>query len=485
MNIRDYSSEFSVFVLSVDADLGAGVKLVLSQGNYDSYFFADANELFDRIQSNPPHIVVIDQSAVDTQLTEYLEKLLKVSAEIQFIVLAEENNLQQISGLKNYNVQLFYDRTLEIVAAQVLLSVDLICENLFRLYQNEQIFKLQQETEQQSQAMSEAVLIERRGPEVRPFQMRISDYKTTESKEELLQKFFQQTPKQSWVFLKYIKSIQTYISVAHQNMEESWVEGLSYKIPGDAAAFNHQILTGEFPESLIKYLKQKWDVSAIKIMPLTLKDNVEGVLISTQDISADVAEDFSLMTLVYQLMALEAQPLHLDVEDLLTGFYNQLFYKRILEKEIDRSKRTLAPLSVVKIAIDSFNEIEASQGRAFTDEVIKKIAQVISQTSRLPDYACRTAENEFSLVLTNCNKKGAALRAERLRQLLKAESFSRAGFVITVSQGISEYPTLTRASKSLDESARKALGFIVTKGGDKICIFKAPADHRPDFQVNT
>ena len=383
------------------------------------------------------------------------------------------------------NVQSFYDRNLNVVSAQVLHAVDLICENLFRLYQNEQIFKLQQETEQKMLTMSEAVVLERRGPEVRPFQMRISEYKTTDSKEELLQKFFQQTPMQSWVFLKYIKSIQTYIAVSHQNMEASWVEGLSYKIPGDAAAFNHHILTGKFPESLIQYLMQKWDVPAIKIMPLTLKDSVEGILISTQDIGADVAEDFSLMTLVYQLMALESQPLHLDVEDSLTGFYNQLFYKRILEKEIDRSKRTLAPLSVVKIAIDSFNEIEASQGRAFTDEVIKKIAQVISQTSRLPDYACRTAENEFSLVLTNCNKKGAALRAERLRQILKSESFSRSGFVITVSQGISEYPTLTRASKSLDESAGKALGFIVSKGGDKICIFKAPADHQPDFQVNT
>ena len=123
-------------------------------------------------------------------------------------------------------------------------------------------------------------------------------------------------------------------------MVEAWVEGLSFKVPLDAAEFNHHILTGNFPESLIQYLKEKWDVPAIKIMPLTLKDTVEGILVSTQDISAEVAEDFSLMAIVYQLMALESQPLHLDVEDPLTGFYNQLFYKRILEKEIDRSKRT-------------------------------------------------------------------------------------------------------------------------------------------------
>ena len=485
MNIRDHSANFMVFVLSGDADIGARVKLALSQAKYDTYFFADTNELYERIKVNPPHAVVIDTGSIDVSVIDYLEKVIKVSTEIKFIILSEEQHLPVYAGLKNYNVELFFDRDLEVLAAQVVFGMDLVCESLFRLYQSEQIFKLQQETQHKMQSMTEAVVLERRGPEVRPFQMRISEYKTTESKEELLQKFFQQTPSQAWVFLKYIKSIQTYIAVSHQNMLEAWVEGLSFKIPTDVAEFNQRLFTGDFPESLIQYLKEKWDVPAIKMMPLTLKDNIEGVLISTQDISAEVAEDFSLMTLVYQLMALESQPLHLDVEDPLTGFYNQLFYKRILEKEIDRSKRTLAPVSVLKIAIDSFAEIEASQGRAFADEVVKKIAQVISQTSRLPDYACRTNENEFSLVLTNCNKKGAALRAERLRQILKAESFSRSGFVITVSQGISEYPTLTRAGKALDESAGKALGFIVSKGGDKICIFKAPRDHQPDFQVNT
>jgi diguanylate cyclase (GGDEF)-like protein len=197
-----------------------------------------------------------------------------------------------------------------------------------------------------------------------------------------------------------------------------------------------------------------------------------------------VAEDFSLLSLIYNLILLEAQPKNLDVEDSLTGFYNQHFYKRILDKEVDRSKRSFTPLSVIKVAVDIFREIEVSHGKSFCDEIIKKVADVIKSTSRLPDYACRTSDNEFSILLTNCNRKGAALRAERLRQQLKTESFSKSGILVTVSQGISEYPSLTRSAEALDESARKALDFIATKGGDKICIHKAAQDHRPDFQVN-
>ena len=309
-----------------------------------------------------------------------------------------------------------------------------MCEGLFRLYQNEQIYQSFQNKSADIVQLKNEIQTERSGPVVRPFQMRITDYKLAESKEELLQKFFSQSPQQSWVFLKYIKSIKTYIAVAHQNMQENWVEGLSFKIPTDEIEFNNQIIISDFPESLIEYLKNKWEISALKILPLLLKDQIEGLLITPQDISAEVAEDFSLMSLVYQLLSLEAQPQHLDVEDSLTGFYNQLFYKRILDKEIDRSKRTFAPISVIKVSIDAFRELEVSQGRQFCDEIIKKIAAIIQNTSRLPDYACRTQENEFALVLTNCNRKGAALRAERLRQVLKTESFSKSGFVITVSQ---------------------------------------------------
>ncbi len=485
MSLREHAPDFTVFVLSQDAELGSRVKLDLSLAKYDAYFMADADEMLQRVQQAPPHIIVVDHDAVIGDLAAFFEGLLKISSEIKLLVLTDSRHFPELPAFKDYNLVAVLERTQDNVATQVLFAVDLACDNLYRTYQNEHVYQLYQESELKMKQMTEAVQHERRGPTVRPFQMRIAEYKMSESKEELLQKFFQQTPHQGWVFLKYIKSIQTFIAVAHQNMEENWVEGLSFKVPSEVEKFNTQILLGQFPEPLLEYIKEKWNVGATKILPLTLKDYVEGLLITTQDIAAEVAEDFSLMSLVYQLMTLESQPLHLDVEDSLTGFYNQLFYKRILEKEIDRSKRTLAPISVIKVAVDSFAEIEASQGRNFADEVIKKIAQVISRTSRLPDYSCRTSENEFSLVLTNCNRKGAALRAERLRQILKAESFSKSGLVITVSQGISEYPSLTRTGPELDSSAHKALNFISSKGGDKICIFKAPQNHQPDFQVNT
>lgn len=485
MNIRDVAAEFSVFVFSQDADLGSRIKFNLSSAKYDTYFFSDFEEMHARIQMQPPHMIVLDQAALVIPLAEVFQRVLGVSSEIRLMCLAEAEVLLQFGDYREYNMVQCFNRNESAVTEQVSMAVDQTAEGLYRLYQNEQVYNVYRGTENELKTLREEVERQKQGPMARPFQMRIAEYRGAESKEELLRLFFNQTPTQSWTFLKYVKSIQTYISVSNQNMPANWVEGLSFKIPAGQPDFNDKVLIGEYPENFLNYIRSKWEVGTVKVLPLILKNEIEGLLISPQDISAEVAEDFSLMSLTYNLLTLEAQPRSLDVEDPLTGFYNQLFYKRILDKEIDRSKRTFAPISVIKVAIDIFREIEVSHGRAFCDEIVKKVADVIKQTSRLPDYICRTDENEFSIVLTNCNRKGAALRAERLRQKLKTETFSKAGFVVTVSQGISEYPSLTKTAENLNDSARKALDFILTKGGDKICIYKAPQGHQPDFQVNT
>ena len=73
-------------------------------------------------------------------------------------------------------------------------------------------------------------------------------------------------------------------------MPEAWMEGLSYKIPAAEADFNQKMIVGEFSENFLTYLKRKWAVSIVKVLPLIVRNDVEGILVSSQDISAEVAE---------------------------------------------------------------------------------------------------------------------------------------------------------------------------------------------------
>lgn len=486
MNIQDFSNEFSLVVFSQNIDLGTSLKLALTDKKYDCQLYADADLLFDDLSHHIPHVIIVDVPSLVLPLHEFIEKCLSISHEIKFIILAPAANLKALKNYRQYGVMQILDSNTEVSAleSQVIYSVDSTCEILFRTYQNEQLYENYKAEQVKFNDLNSVLNNERQATTIRPYQIRISQYKTAESKENLLDLFYRQTQTQSWIFLKYASSIRTFIAVSFSQVPESWVEGLSFKVPQKENGFIQQILLGEAPDSLVNYLKNKFESHNIKLLPLVIRNELEGVLISTQDISADVAEDFSLMSLVYSLLAYEAQPKHLDIEDSLTGFYNKVFYQRLLEREIERARRDYLPLSIIKIGIDKFSELEISHGRSFADEILKKVSNVIKLTSRIPDYLCRTSENEFTVVLIDCNRKGAAIRAERLRSELNKESYSKNGIAITVSQGISEYPSLSHTVEDLDESAQKSLHFIATKGGDKICIYKPSSNHKPEFTVS-
>ena len=483
MIIKEIAQDFTVYIFSQDVNLGVDLKINLKSKNYQVELFSNHDELLNQFSLNPSHVVILEIASLIIPVHDMFERLLKISNEVRILIISPPANLNDLLVYQKYNMYGAFSKNDENVSRYVSHACDLVTESIYRLYQNEHLLDLYQNQKKEFELAQVTLEKERASTAVRPYQIRISEYKSCQSKEELLDIFYKQTSQQSWVYLKFIPTIETFISVSHHQVLEQWIEGLSYKIPAGHKDFIDQIFQGVMPESFERYLLQKFNVKQIKFIPLIIKNQIEGLMISTQDITADSAEDFSLMSLVYTNLVYESQPKYMDVEDQLTGFYNQLFCKRILEKEIDRSKRTLSPLSVVKISIDKFIEMETALGKPVVDDIIKKVATLIKQTSRLPDYICRTSDNEFTLVLVNCGRKGAVIRSERLRDALHKENYIVAGMSISISQGISEYPTLASDGAAVDASAFKALNFISAKGGDRICLSKAQTEHRPDFAV--
>jgi len=483
MKIRDYSSQFSISVFSQNVDIGSRVKFQLAQAGYESIYFADLDMLTDKLKSDPSHIVIFDVETSIMPTHQFVEKALKASAEIRFILLAGHQKIPQFASYKDFNTDFVLPVSDATIEHLILWSVDSICENILRTYQNEQLTADLSEAEASKKQLTTTLDSERHAPEVRPYQTRIATYKTATSKENILDLFYQQTPNQSWIYLKFVPTIQTFLCVSYHQVPEDWIEGISFKIPAKDKDFLNQLILGRLPSSFETYLLHKFNVTRLKFLPMIVNEKIEGLLVSTQDIKAEVAEDFSLMSLIYELNFAESRNVQVDVEDNFTGFYSKSYYFKILERELDQSKRALQPLSVIKIGIDKLAEIEISQGRRAADEVLREVADQLKFSSRISDYICRTDENEFALILVNCSKKGAAIRAERVRLGINQARIQRNGLDITVSQGISEYPTLTHDVMSLDDLATRALKFIAAKGGDKICIAKAHKDHTPDFVV--
>ena len=79
----------------------------------------------------------------------------------------------------------------------------------------------------------------------------------------------------------------------------------------------------------------------------------------------------------------------LTIEDPLTGLYNSRYLFDQLDKEINRAKRYLHPLSLMFIDIDKFKSINDTYGHMIGDKVLSLIANRLKDCLRSNDTAYR------------------------------------------------------------------------------------------------
>jgi diguanylate cyclase (GGDEF)-like protein len=108
--------------------------------------------------------------------------------------------------------------------------------------------------------------------------------------------------------------------------------------------------------------------------------------------------------------------------------------------------------------IDHFKSVNDTYGHMTGDEVLKAVSDVICNSLRSADFCGRYGGEEFLLVMTQTNIKGALLCAERIRSNIERGRFPNLGpdFRVTVSLGVTEFagkediPTMIgRADKAL------------------------------------
>lgn len=492
MNIRDYSSQFTVFVFTTDVDAGASAKVYLSQAGYDAYYFQDPETLEQRLKENPPHILVFSTAALAGSLSDFVKIVQDINEEIKFIAVS---NVSQFDILAQYNSFGFVDVISDESAAlesRIVWSVDRACEKLYLTYQNEQIFDELQATKSKVEEVHAAAVsslkqaeTEKSTPHV---SMRITDYRSAQSKEDLIQKYLNHLPNALCIFFKFLPSVRSFVATHAQGIPASDIQGVGVQLEtGDTKDLTTQMAMGLLPARFNDMLVEAFHFSPPKALPLYAHHALEGVFVYSGNISqaeaSQLAEEFSLLSLCYSTFTLEKKVDALEVQDFVTELYNRNFYQKALGDEVSRARRLKQPISVVKIAMDDFYEIESSLGEAVRDELLKSVATIITKTSRTNDLTCRTSANEIAMILPHCSKKGAALRSERLRRIIEGTSFMDNGMKVSISLGVSEYPSLCDSAKTLDETSTKALLHITDKGGNKICLYKAPETHRPEFEV--
>ena len=139
--------------------------------------------------------------------------------------------------------------------------------------------------------------------------------------------------------------------------------------------------------------------------------------------------------------------------DPLTGLANRRTLERAIELELMRATRQNTPLAIVMFDLVGATELNERLGRAAVDDVLRRIAAVLTENVRLIDTVARTGADEFVVVAPGAT--GPAL-AHRIVAAVEAEQLSD-GTPLRFGTGRSVFPDDGRSADELLKVAEARL----------------------------
>ena len=203
------------------------------------------------------------------------------------------------------------------------------------------------------------------------------------------------------------------------------------------------------------------------ILPITLDRTSIGVVLigdlngwyldqTERELLNDIARQTSAMLENVRL-------LDLATIDPLTRLARRHVAQERIVYELERSRRSNAPLSVAMIDIDFFKRVNDTYGHAMGDVVLREVADTLVSVSRRIDLVARWGGEEFLLVFPETDVEGAIAHAEALREAVGQLEikFGDAVIGVTISAGVYEVIdegaiTLARTIAAVDQGLYEA-----------------------------
>lgn len=145
----------------------------------------------------------------------------------------------------------------------------------------------------------------------------------------------------------------------------------------------------------------------------------------------------------------------LSITDGLTGLVNHRFLIQKLNEEGIRASRYKHEFSVLMADVDHFKQYNDEFGHPAGDEVLRRVADIISASVRPGDTAARYGGEEFAIVMPETPGPEAFEIAEHIRARVASEAFP--GKKITLSIGVAEFPSDADLPHAVIAAADKAL----------------------------
>jgi diguanylate cyclase (GGDEF)-like protein/PAS domain S-box-containing protein len=204
------------------------------------------------------------------------------------------------------------------------------------------------------------------------------------------------------------------------------------------------------------------------------KDFAERTIAVERGVTDFLAKPYSIFDLRFKIKSLlqshrKEESLHQNMDqaqkqaytDGLTRLANRKHFDGFLETQINYSRQTKKPCSLILLDIDNFKHYNDTNGHQLGDEILKGVARVLAKSVRSSDLAARYGGEEFVVVLPETRKDMAAVIAEKMRRTIQETEFPKAesqplGF-ISASFGVATFDEDAESGESLLKAADECL----------------------------
>jgi len=162
----------------------------------------------------------------------------------------------------------------------------------------------------------------------------------------------------------------------------------------------------------------------------------------------------------------------LAISDPLTGLANYRRLIAVIESELDRSRRTRRPFSIVLLDMDGLKTINDRYGHLVGSRALVRLGKILRNHSRAIDTPARYGGDEFALVLPEAPKEIAARVSARIRERLASETEEP---LLSVSAGIAAFPEDGDTAEKLLGAADRTLYRMKRRGNTMNSITRIAA----------
>ena len=180
-----------------------------------------------------------------------------------------------------------------------------------------------------------------------------------------------------------------------------------------------------------------------------------------------------LHSLIVRILSAEKMAIELSLKDSLTLLWNRRYLDNIFTNFKHNAQRHNHKMAVIYIDLDHFKPVNDTLGHEAGDEVLRQVAQRITEISRTSDVTMRVGGDEFVVFVPQLDAGESVVpQAARLRECIAAPFKINSEIVqVGASIGVAIFPDHAMELDHLLERADHAMYAVKKVGRNNVGLF--------------